>query len=146
MEVSSVKNIELFDLGMYSLPDTDLASIDRELILNRSVMNTLEYHGYFVGYYDMINEPKVFISNPIVSSTLSAQGAAGFPLLIVDDEVCLSGSYPTVEEWAEFAEMPNLKDELIPLSESEVMAVTAGSGCSPVDCGTCGGCSTGAFR
>ncbi len=141
-----MKNIELFDLGMYSLPNTDIESIDRELILNRSVLNTLEHYGYYIGYYDMITKPRVFITNPTVSTTLQAEGADGFPLLIVDDEVRLAGRYPTLEEWAEYADMPNLRESLIPLTEEEVMAVTAGSGCAPVDCGTCGGCATGAFR
>lgn len=141
-----MKNIELFDLGMYSMPNTDINSIDRELILNRSVLNTLEQHGYYVSYYDMINQPKVFITNPIVSTTLQTDGSDGFPLLLVDDEVCLVGRYPTLEEWAAFSDMPNLQDVLIPLSEAEVAAVTVGSGCEPVDCGTCGGCATGAFR
>lgn len=135
-----MKNIELFDLGMFSLPDTDAASIDRELILNRSVLNTLDHYGYYVAYNDMISNPKVFITNHTVSTTLQESGADGFPLLIVDDEVCLAGRYPTLEEWAEFAEMPNLREQLIPLTEAEVLAVTAGSGCDTVDCGTCGGC------
>ena len=141
-----MKNIELFDLGMYSLPNTDIDSIDRELILTRSVLNTLEHQGYYVGYYDMINQPKVFITNPVVSTTLQTDGADGFPLLIVDDEVCLAGRYPTLEEWANFADLPDLQERLIPLSEAEVLAVTVGGGCEPVDCGTCGGCGSGAFR
>lgn len=141
-----MKNIELFDLGMYSLPNTDIDSIDRELILTRSVLNTLEHEGYFVGYYDMINQPRVFITNATVSTTLQTQGSEGFPLLIVDDEVTLAGRYPTLEEWAEYAGLSDLQDRLIPLSEEEVMAVTAGSGCEPVDCGTCGGCAAGVFR
>lgn len=140
-----MKNIELFDLGMFSMPDTDISSIDRDLILNRSVLNTLDHYGYYVSYHDMINSPKVFITNPTVSTTLQQDGAEGFPLLIVDDEICLIGRYPTLDEWAQFADMPDLKDKLIPLTDEEVMAVTAGSGCETVDCGTCGGCGS-AYR
>ncbi len=141
-----MKNIELFDLGMYSLPNTDIESIDRELILTRSVLNTLEHEGYYVAYYDMINQPKVFIKHPLVSTTLQTAGSDGFPLLIVDDEVCMTGRYPTLEEWAGYADLPDLHERLIPLSAEEVLAVTAGGGCEPVDCGTCGGCASGAFR
>lgn len=140
-----MKNIELFDLGMFSMPNTDAASIDRDLILTRSVLNTLDHYGYYVAYYDMISHPKLFITNQLVSTSLQEEGADAFPLLIVDDELCLQGRYPTLEEWATFAEMPDLKDKLIPLTEEEVLAVTAGSGCDTVDCGTCGGCGV-AYR
>ena len=143
----SMKNIEIFEMGMDTYYEPDSPDYERDMVEQATVLNTLEFMGYFIRRYDLMSSPRAFIENGYVAQLLQSSGDEAFPVVIVDDELRTSGSLPSVEEWGEICGIESLRERLIPLTEEQVRllhgespcAVMAAAGDQPF--GGCAGCT-----
>lgn len=143
-----MKNIELFDASLPCPGGIYGENPDPRMIEVANVLNTLEQHGYYVHRYDMAVEPRAYVLNPEVRKILETRLDDGFPVLLVDDEVVVSGHYPSLQEWEAASGLERLSEQLIPLTEAELESLkgdaSLSGGCGPEGCSGCaGGCASG---
>jgi len=72
-------------------PDPDLVRFARDLAW-------LEHHGVEVERFNLAQEPKAFVENPIVLAALNADDTSCLPIVIVDGEIVARASYPSRQQ------------------------------------------------
>lgn len=87
--------------------------IDAELLRISTVVNNLRKNGNKVLRYNLTSAPSKFMANLTVNNLLREKGVDGLPFVLVDEEVTLTGRYPTNDEIAKLLEVPlSLLEEL----------------------------------
>lgn len=69
-------------------PDPDLVRFARDLAW-------LKHHDVEVERFNLAQEPKAFVENPIVLAALNAEDTSCLPIVIVDGEIVARASYPS---------------------------------------------------
>ncbi len=62
----------------------------------------LKNGGIEVERYNLAQEPKKFVENPIVKEKLNELGEASLPIIFWDDSLKMTGSYPNQEQATEW--------------------------------------------
>lgn len=101
-----MKNIEIFEPAMCCSTGLCGLSVDLELLRISTVLNTLKQKGITVKRFNLSNAPMAFINNKLVSDFVQLYGADKLPVTIVDDELAISGRYPTNDEFTQWLELP----------------------------------------
>ena len=73
--------------------------VDEDLLRISTVLSTLEKNDVVVERYNLSSSPQAFITNPVVNGHIRAKGLDVFPITVVNDEIVLSGRYPSNEEF-----------------------------------------------
>lgn len=84
--------------------------VDEDLLRISTVLSTLEKNQVKVERYNLSSSPQAFITNPVVHGHIRAKGLDVFPITVVDDEIVISGRYPSNEE---FRALLNLSENII---------------------------------
>lgn len=106
-----MKKIQIFDPAMCCPTGLCGPSIDPELLRMSFVMKNLQKVEYPIERFNLTNDTDKFISNEKVQALLTENGPDILPIIIVDNEVVLTGKYPTNEELENWTEI--LSSELI---------------------------------
>lgn len=101
-------------------------SPDEELMRVSTMVFKLTRSGASIERYNLTNNPKEFVDNKTVNKLLDEKGEDVLPVVIVDDEVVMTGKYPSNEE---FYEMLFLSDEAKEETNND-----GGCGCSDSGC------------
>lgn len=97
-----MKTLELFEPAAIDISDED-ARMD-------AVIKALTATGDTVKRYDMIQSPKAFEENEMVTNLLNEEGPAVLPITLIDGVLVKQGRYP---ENKEIARWFNIKEEKI---------------------------------
>lgn len=81
-------------------------NVDPELLRITTVINSLKDKGVIVERYNLNSAPMEFVKNDIVNQYVNTNGAAALPVVMLDEEIVISGRYPTNEEILNFMELP----------------------------------------
>ena len=101
-------------------------SPDDELMRVSTMVFKLTRSGASIERYNLTNNPKEFVDNKTVNKLLDEKGEDVLPIVIVDDEVVMTGKYPSNEE---FYEMLFLSDDALEETNND-----SGCGCSDSGC------------
>ena len=101
-------------------------SPDDELMRVSTMVFKLTRSGASIERYNLTNNPKEFVDNKTVNKLLDEKGEDVLPIVIVDDEVVMTGKYPSNEE---FYEMLFLSDDALEETNND-----GGCGCSDSGC------------
>ena len=101
-------------------------SPDEELMRVSTMVFKLTRSGASIERYNLTNNPKEFVDNKTVNKLLDEKGEDVLPIVIVDDEVVMTGKYPSNEE---FYEMLFLSDDALEETNND-----GGCGCSDSGC------------
>ena len=101
-------------------------SPDEELMRVSTMVFKLTRSGASIERYNLTNNPKEFVDNKTVNKLLDEKGEDVLPVVIVDDEVVMTGKYPSNEE---FYEMLFLSDDALEETNND-----GGCGCSDSGC------------
>jgi len=101
-------------------------SPDEELMRVSTLVDKLKKSGASIERYDLTNNTKEFVENKTVNSLLDEKGEDVLPVVIVDDEVVMTGKYPSNEE---FYEMLFLDADAIEETNNDGGSCCSGSGC-----------------
>jgi len=82
--------------------------------------------GASIERYNLTNNPKEFVENKTVNKLLDEKGEDVLPVVIVDDEVVMTGKYPSNEE---FYEMLFLSDDALEETNNDSGSCCSDSGC-----------------
>lgn len=101
-----MKKITIYEPAMCCPTGLCGVSIDPELLRISSVLNNLKKKGIVIERYNLTNSPMKFMSNKTVNKMINEKGVDELPFTLVDDEVVITGRYPTNEELANFLGIP----------------------------------------
>lgn len=101
-------------------------SPDKELMRVSSLVDKLNKSGAKIERYNLTNNTKEFVENKTINKLLAEKGEDILPVVIVDDEVVMTGKYPSNEE---FYEMLFLADEAKEETNTDSGSCCSGSGC-----------------
>lgn len=101
-------------------------SPDEELMRVSSLVDKINKSGVKIERYNLTNNTKEFVENKTINKLLAEKGEDILPVVIVDDEVVMTGKYPSNEE---FYEMLFLADEAKEETNTDSGSCCSGSGC-----------------
>ena len=92
------KELKIYDPPMCCPTGICGPNVDRALVEFAGAVKRLAGYGIPVERWNLAQQPKAFIENPLVRDLLAKLGVKGLPFILVNDEIKLSGRYPTAEE------------------------------------------------
>jgi len=95
--------IEIFDPAMCCSTGLCGVVVDPELLRVTTTINTLIKKGITVIRYGLSSEPQAFVDNKKVNEYLMKDEVEVLPITVVDGEVLKTKTYPTDEEFAQWA-------------------------------------------
>lgn len=125
-----MKTLRVYDINLSpeTQPmDTELGADYRRVT---TMLYTLSARGADAKYLNLHRDSLLFMESPAVQQIMRTDGMEGFPCMTADDEIVLTGRYPTNEEILE-----QLDADMRALLANP-SAAFAGSGCNGV-CSSC---------
>lgn len=98
-----MKKITIYEPAMCCPTGLCGVSVDPELLRISTVLNTLAKKGVEIERYNLTNTPMKFVSNQIVNQMINSGGVDELPYTLIDNEIVITGRYPTNTELAQFA-------------------------------------------
>jgi hypothetical protein len=94
-------------------------SIDEETIRIATVLHAFKKHGVEVKRYNLTSNPMEFITQSRVNKAINEQGVDCLPIIVLNDEIVLSGRYPTNQELCHWV---GLNEDVIPKREKKILS------------------------
>ena len=113
--------VRVFDPAMCCSSGVCGPSVDPQLARFSADLDWLKAQGVSVERFNLAQQPAAFAEDQTVRSTLEAKGAAGLPVVKVNDEIKSSGVYPSRAElssWAGVGEPAGQPSDERPLTKS----------------------------
>lgn len=129
-----MKKLEIFEPAMCCSTGLCGVGVDSELLKISTVLNTLENNGVHVERFNLSNDPQEFVTNQTINHYVKENGVDGLPVVFIDDEIAITGRYPSNDE---FVKLLNVPESYIGEKPSQVKATDnkkQGCGCSGGDC------------
>ncbi|MHB1126485.1 MAG: arsenite efflux transporter metallochaperone ArsD [Bacillota bacterium] len=106
-----MKSISIYDPAMCCSTGVCGPSPDKELIRVAAELKRLAETGIDVKRFNLSQQPVAFVQQAEVRKLLQEQGPDVLPVILVEDEVRLTGRYPTAGELAAWT-AENVKGDL----------------------------------
>lgn len=102
-----MKKMQIFEPAMCCSTGLCGVGVDPELLRISTVINSLKKNGVEVERYNLSSAPKMFIDNKAVNQLISdGDGVNNLPATVLDDEVVITGRYPTNDEFVDLLDIP----------------------------------------
>ncbi|HZH86050.1 MAG TPA: arsenite efflux transporter metallochaperone ArsD [Brumimicrobium sp.] len=123
-----MKKMSIYEPAMCC--DTGLCgvSIDPELLRISTVLSALKKKGVAVDRFNLNNAPMAFVNNKVINSFINEKGVDELPVVMLDEEIIITGRYPSNEEIISFLDIP--KSYLTETKSTQ----QGGCGCSDGNC------------
>lgn len=129
-----MKKMQIYEPAMCCSTGLCGVGVDSELLRISTILNTLKRNGIDIGRYNLTNAPQEFVNNKMVNEYLREKGVDGLPVIILEDEIVISGRYPTNDEFVKLLNIPQIYIGVKPNLVKTKIKKTQGSGCSGGDC------------
>jgi hypothetical protein len=103
-----MKKMQIFETALCCPTGLCGVSVDPELLRITTVLNNLNKNGIEVNRYNLSNDPQMFIDNKTVNQFLNDKGIEGLPLTLLNEEVVITGRYPSNDEFVNLLNIPKL--------------------------------------
>ena len=97
-----MKTIQVYDPAMCCSSGVCGPDIDPILPQVAGFLNQLKERGVAVDRFNLSQEPLAFVQNPQVKKLLQSEGVEALPLIFIDGQLALKGSYPDNEKRTEW--------------------------------------------
>lgn len=121
-----MSKMQIFEPAMCCSTGLCGVSVDSELLRVSTVLNNLKNNNVIVDRFNLSSAPQEFVTNQIVNTFLNENGADGLPVVILDNEIVISGRYPSNEE---FVNLLNVPISYVGQTETEDCGCSGGSCC-----------------
>lgn len=129
-----MKKMQIFEPAMCCSTGLCGVGVDSELLRISTVLNTLKNNGVHVDRFNLSNAPQKFVTNKTVNNYIKENGVDGLPVIVIDDEITITGRYPSSDEFVTLLNVPkSYIGEKISTEESTDKG-NQGCGCSGGDC------------
>lgn len=129
-----MKKMQIFEPAMCCSTGLCGVSLDPELLRISTVLNTLEKNGIRVERFNLTNAPDEFIKNQTVNKFLNEKGVDDLPVIIIDDEIVITGRYPKNDEFVKLLGLPANILNIQPRRIRATMKKSKGCDCSKGNC------------
>lgn len=130
-----MKRMKIFEPAMCCETGLCGVGVNPELLRISAVINTLKNNGIAVDRYNLSNAPMEFVNNKVINSYINGHGPEGLPVVTLDEEIVISGRYPTNEEFTKLLNLP-----VGILSEQRKPLIVKGTRKKSGGCNCKGGC------
>ena len=89
-----MKSIQIYDPAMCCSSGVCGPDIDPILPQVAGFLHQLQEHGVKVERYNLSQQPMAFVQNAEVKALLQSEGVEALPLIFIDGQLALKGSYP----------------------------------------------------
>jgi hypothetical protein len=93
-----MKTMKIFEPAMCCSTGVCGPSVDMDLLRITAVMNQLNKENQRIERLNLTDHPLAFVENAKVSQLLNEKDVEILPITLVNDEIILSGRYPSNEE------------------------------------------------
>lgn len=101
-----MKKMQIFEPAMCCSTGLCGVGIDKELLRISNVLNSLKKNGIEVDRYNLNSAPQEFVNNQLINKYLMEKGVDGLPVISLDNEIVVSGRYPSNEEFVKLLDIP----------------------------------------
>jgi hypothetical protein len=98
-----MSTIQIFDPALCCSTGVCGVDVDQALVNFSADVDWARQYGIQIQRFNLSQEPMAFAVNAKVKSFLQTNGEKGLPLILVDGEVAMAGSYPARAELARWA-------------------------------------------
>ena len=126
-----MKTIEIFDPAMCCPTGLCGTTIDPNLMRIAVIVDTLNKKGVNISRHNLKDEPMIYVTNKKVNDLLQSKGVDVLPITLVDEEVAVTGEYPTTRQMAEWSGV-NL--DFMPIQEEKPKPEEKNECCGGSDC------------
>jgi hypothetical protein len=100
-----MKKMQLFEPAMCCSTGLCGVGVDPELLRISTVLNTLKKSGVEVDRFNLTNAPMEFVNNKAVNQLINTDGIDKLPATVLDDEIVITGRYPTNAEFVQLLDL-----------------------------------------
>lgn len=102
----TMKKMSIYEPAMCC--DTGICgvSVDPELLRISTVLNALKKNGIAIDRFNLNSAPMAFVNNKVINNFINEKGVDGLPAVMLDDEIIITGRYPSNEEIISFLDIP----------------------------------------
>ena len=107
----TTKTLFVYDPAMCCSTGVCGPDVDPQLVRFSSDLEWLRVQGVKVERFNLAQDPGAFAEDVSVKDVLETKGEAGLPLIKVDDTIVSSGTYPSRDElaaWANLGSTPSI--------------------------------------
>lgn len=129
-----MKKMQIFEPAMCCSTGLCGVGVDQELLRISTVLNTLKNNGVHVDRFNLSSAPQEFVTNKIVNNYIKEKGVDGLPVVVIDDEITITGRYPSNDEFVTLLNVPKSYIGAKVSMEESTDNDNQGCGCSGGDC------------
>ena len=128
-----MKTLKVFDPAMCCSTGVCGPEVDPALVRFAADLKWLESQGVTVERFNLAQSPMAFVENDLVRSWLEDKGEKSLPLVVIEDKVVASGTYPAREELAGFLDLNGSGASQFTPAVAELVAIGAAiaANCEP---------------
>ncbi len=101
-----MKKMSIYEPAMCCETGICGVSVNPELIRISTVLNALKKNGIGVDRFNLNNAPMAFVNNQTINKYINEKGPDGLPVVLLDDEIIITGRYPTNAEFVSLLGIP----------------------------------------
>ncbi|WP_313134941.1 arsenite efflux transporter metallochaperone ArsD [Anaerocolumna sp.] len=132
-----MKKMQIFEPAMCCSTGLCGVSVDLELLRISTLLSALEKNGIQVERYNLSGSPQEFVKNKAINDYIKKKGAEGLPAVVIDDEIVITGRYPSNDEFVKLLNIPDtyIRRKTVRARASKVtIKKSGGCGCSDGGC------------
>jgi len=134
---SYMKKMQIFEPAMCCSTGLCGVSVDPELLRISTVLSALEKNGVKVERYNLSGSPQEFVNNRVINDYIKEKGVEGLPAVVLDNEVVITGRYPSNDEFVKLLDIPDtcISGRPVRARASKItLKKSGGCGCSGGNC------------
>lgn len=131
-----MRSIQVYDPALCCSSGVCGEEVDQALVDFSAAVTTAKNEGIELVRHNLASDPTAFAESETVRNFLQISGADGLPVVLVDDVIALSGSYPTLDQLRTFAGVEK-QTAAAPVGVTELPVAgqaSGGCGCGPEGC------------
>lgn len=101
-----MKKMQIFEPAMCCSTGLCGVGVDPELLRISTLLNSLKKNGVQVDRFNLSSDPQEFVRNKTINNYLKESGVDGLPVVVIDDEITITGRYPSNEEFVTILDVP----------------------------------------
>ncbi|MGL4734443.1 MAG: arsenite efflux transporter metallochaperone ArsD [Enterovibrio sp.] len=106
-----MRKIQIFDPALCCSSGVCGTDVDQALVTFSGDIEWLKQQGAAVERYNLAQQPLVFAQTPAVANFLQIAGDEGLPVVLVNEQIVLTGRYPSRVELARYAGLSHIFNE-----------------------------------
>lgn len=101
-----MKTMKIYEPAMCCPTGLCGVGVDPELLRISTLLNSLKNNGVNVERFNLSSAPQEFVTNKTINNYINEKGVEALPVVVIDNEITITGRYPTNDEFIQLLEVP----------------------------------------